>query len=96
MLLTVAKIELDKATVEKLVLASGSRITLIGTAHVSKESSKQVKRIIQDTRPDVVMVEIDKSRLNQLGYKTLFLWINNKAICHKTATTRLLGGKFLK
>jgi pheromone shutdown protein TraB len=71
MLLTVAKIELDKATVEKLVLASGSRITLIGTAHVSKESSKQVKRIIQDTRPDVVMVEIDKSRLNQLGYKSL-------------------------
>lgn len=68
---TLAEIESDKATVEKLILDSGSRVTLIGTAHLSKESSEQVERIIQDTRPDVVMVEIDKSRLNRLGYKSL-------------------------
>jgi TraB/PrgY/gumN family len=62
----------DEATVEKIILTeSGCRVTLIGTAHLSKESNKQVERIILDTRPDVVMVEIDKSRLNRLGYKSI-------------------------
>jgi pheromone shutdown protein TraB len=68
---TAADIEADMATVEKIILESGFRVTLIGTAHLSKESNRQVERIIRDTRPDVVMVEFNKSRLSRIGYKSM-------------------------
>jgi pheromone shutdown-related protein TraB len=41
-------------------------ITLLGTAHVSRESTEEVKRVIHDEQPDHVCVEIDAQR-----YKTL-------------------------
>ncbi|MCF7947743.1 MAG: TraB/GumN family protein, partial [Spirochaetia bacterium] len=41
-------------------------ITLLGTAHVSRESTEEVKRVIHDEQPDHVCVEIDSQR-----YKTL-------------------------
>jgi len=41
-------------------------ITLLGTAHVSRESTEEVKRRIRETKPDHVCVEIDAQR-----YKTL-------------------------
>eukprot|EP00547_Thalassionema_nitzschioides_P007772 CAMPEP_0194223316 /NCGR_PEP_ID=MMETSP0156-20130528/34850_1 /TAXON_ID=33649 /ORGANISM="Thalassionema nitzschioides, Strain L26-B" /LENGTH=273 /DNA_ID=CAMNT_0038954407 /DNA_START=300 /DNA_END=1121 /DNA_ORIENTATION=- len=44
-------------------------VTLIGTAHLSKASNEQVKSMIELNRPDVVMVELDTSRLERFGFK---------------------------
>ncbi|MCE5282099.1 MAG: TraB/GumN family protein [Deltaproteobacteria bacterium] len=40
----------------------GRRITLIGTAHVSRESADLVEQVIADERPDTVCVELCKPR----------------------------------
>ena len=41
-------------------------IVLVGTAHVSQQSVEDVQRAIEEEKPDVVGVELDKERLNQL------------------------------
>jgi len=41
-------------------------ITLVGTAHVSKESVKEVKQVIAEVQPDIVAVELDEQRLHAL------------------------------
>jgi len=45
---------------------TGAKVYLIGTAHFSKESCEDVARVIQAVQPDVVMVELCKSRTNIL------------------------------
>lgn len=37
-------------------------ITLVGTAHISLESAREVERAILDIRPDIVAVELDEKR----------------------------------
>lgn len=44
----------------------GKSITLIGTAHISKESAELVKQVIEAERPDTVCVELCNSRLQSL------------------------------
>lgn len=44
----------------------GGEIRLVGTAHVSSRSVDEVERAIQESRPDVVAVELDESRYRQL------------------------------
>ena len=41
-------------------------LKIIGTAHVSDESVKEVRETILETRPDVVAVELDLNRLQNL------------------------------
>lgn len=45
---------------------TGAKVYLIGTAHFSKESCEDVATVIQAVQPDVVMVELCKSRTNIL------------------------------
>lgn len=49
----------------KLELA-GRTITLIGTAHVSKESVEEVKETINEIKPDCVAVELDEKRADSI------------------------------
>ncbi|GHV49586.1 conjugal transfer protein TraB [Spirochaetia bacterium] len=44
----------------------GREITLIGTAHVSRESIDEVSRVIRESRPDRVCVELDKGRYGSM------------------------------
>ena len=44
-------------------------ITLIGTAHVSKESADLVERLIQEYKPDTVCVELCQSRYDTITQK---------------------------
>lgn len=44
-------------------------ITLVGTAHVSKESVDLVKRVIEDLKPDTVCVELCESRAQAIRQK---------------------------
>jgi pheromone shutdown-related protein TraB len=41
-------------------------IILVGTAHISKESMDLVEKTIEEEKPDIVGVELDKERLQQL------------------------------
>jgi pheromone shutdown protein TraB len=47
----------------------GREITLIGTAHVSRESIGEVSRVIRETRPGVVCVELDEGRYQSISQK---------------------------
>jgi pheromone shutdown-related protein TraB len=49
------QIELDKGN-----------ITLIGTAHISRESIEEVSRCIREEKPDIVCVEIDSGRYDSI------------------------------
>lgn len=44
----------------------GRTITLIGTAHVSKESVEEVKNTINELKPDCVAVELDEKRADSI------------------------------
>lgn len=44
-------------------------VTLIGTAHLSEKSNNQVQRLIESLQPNAVMIEIDPSRLERLGFE---------------------------
>ncbi len=57
-------IEENKA-LKKLML-NGRQIILVGTAHVSKESIKDVENIIRSEMPDCVCVELDDTRHKSL------------------------------
>jgi pheromone shutdown-related protein TraB len=48
---------------------AGQEITLIGTAHVSRESINEVCRVIRETKPDVVCVELDQSRYSAISQR---------------------------
>jgi pheromone shutdown-related protein TraB len=49
-----------------LKVAVTPNLTLVGTAHISKESAEEVERTILEERPDVVAVELDAARLDAL------------------------------
>ncbi|MDR2730980.1 MAG: TraB/GumN family protein [Treponema sp.] len=49
------------------LVLGGREIKLIGTAHVSRESIDEVKRIIYDEKPDMVCVELDEGRYNTIA-----------------------------
>ena len=44
----------------------GRKITLVGTAHVSKESVEEVKETIKELQPDCVAVELDEKRADSI------------------------------
>ncbi|MBF0241931.1 MAG: TraB/GumN family protein [Desulfamplus sp.] len=48
------------------IFCSGKNITLIGTAHVSKESAELVKEVIHQEKPDTVCVELCATRLKSI------------------------------
>ena len=45
-----------------------TKILIVGTSHIAKESVDQVKRVIEQTQPEVVAVELDKGRLASLQH----------------------------
>ena len=45
---------------------NGRKITLVGTAHVSKESVEEVTETIKNIQPDCVAVELDEKRADSI------------------------------
>jgi len=41
-------------------------LNIIGTSHIAKQSLDEVKGVIEDTKPDIVALELDKKRLYAL------------------------------
>jgi pheromone shutdown-related protein TraB len=53
----------------RLSLSGGGEIILVGTAHVSRESIDEVRRIIQEEHPAAVCVELDQGRYGAMKEK---------------------------
>ena len=70
------------STIRRLTVR-GTEVTLVGTAHVSRESVEEVKRTISEEKPDVVAVELDEAR-----YKVLL----DKKSWEQTPLTKLIRG----
>ena len=67
-----AEDEEDESTVISISNPNtGQSVTLIGTAHLSEKSNKQVQRLIETLQPNAVMIEIDPSRLERLGFNNV-------------------------
>jgi len=49
-----------------IITLNGREFLLIGTAHVSRESIEEVKKIITEEKPDMVCVELDQGRYNSI------------------------------
>lgn len=56
------KTEAVSDTIKKITLDNGNTITLVGTAHVSKNSVEDVERIIDQENPDMICLELDSGR----------------------------------
>lgn len=54
---------------QKTLTLNGRTITLVGTAHVSAESVKEVEAVIEELKPDYVGVELDDGRADSLLHK---------------------------
>jgi pheromone shutdown-related protein TraB len=48
----------------------GKEILLVGTAHVSKDSAREVKELIEQEKPDSVCVELCSARYNSINNRT--------------------------
>ena len=48
------------------ITLNGKEFKLIGTAHISRESIDEVKKVICDEKPDMVCVELDEGRYNSI------------------------------
>ena len=55
---------------------NGRKITLIGTAHVSEESVKEVSAAIKEIKPDCVAIELDEKRCESIKNPEKFETIN--------------------
>ncbi|QKQ98347.1 TraB family protein [Candidatus Nanohaloarchaea archaeon] len=51
---------------KKKIQLDDREITVVGTAHVSQESKEEVRKTIEEERPDTVCVELDENRLKSL------------------------------
>jgi pheromone shutdown-related protein TraB len=65
-------------------------ITLIGTAHVSRESADLVERVIDEERPDTICVELCKTRLDVLQQRDRWQGTDILKVIREKHTTLLL------
>lgn len=57
---------------QKVLELNGRKITLIGTAHVSRESIEEVTQTLKELNPDCVCVELDEKRSDSLQNKAKY------------------------
>eukprot|EP00794_Sanderia_malayensis_P007340 gene7340-8160_t len=80
--------------VTKIEAEYGSKIYLVGTAHFSKASQDDVSQTIQTVCPDVVMVELCKSRVSIIQYdeETLLREAKDISIAKLKMASGVVGG----
>ena len=74
----------------EIVPANGREFILIGTAHISQESTELVRTVIEQERPDVVCVELDQQRFKTLSEKTKWENLDLKQIIRQKQLMTLL------
>jgi pheromone shutdown protein TraB len=70
-------------------------ITLVGTAHVSRESSNLVKEIIEHEQPETVCIELCESRYHALTQKKLWQETNLIKVVREKKAFLLLANLML-
>ncbi len=74
----------------QIVPVNGREFILIGTAHISQESTDLVRAVIEQERPDVVCVELDEQRYKTLSDKTKWENLDLKQIIRQQQLMTLL------
>ncbi len=77
-------------SVTELVL-DGTTYYIVGTAHVSQRSVDDVKAVIDRVKPDVVCVELDKTRLEALTKESAFRDLDVFKVVREGRTLYLLA-----
>ena len=72
------------------VSVDGRLFILVGTAHVSRESTELVERVIERERPDCVCVELDARRYDALAQRTRIESLDLKAVIRNRQLVPLL------
>lgn len=72
------------------VEVDGRLFLLVGTAHVSRESSELVERVIEAERPDCVCVELDARRYDALAHRTRIESLDLKTVIRNRQLVPLL------
>jgi pheromone shutdown-related protein TraB len=81
---------LDHQNVHRLTLDS-REIILIGTAHISRESADLVDRVITEEKPDVVCVELCKTRFEAIQQKDKWQEMDIVKVIRENRTALLLS-----
>lgn len=81
--------EKNSSDIRRLLLA-GREIVLVGTAHISQESTDLVRRVIAEENPDTVCVELDEGRLQSLSEPNRWKSLNLKDVIRKKQLATLV------
>jgi len=73
----------------------GREFTVVGTAHVSRESADLVRETIERLRPDTVCVELDSQRYETLSQKRNWETLDLKQVIRKRQLAALLANLVL-
>lgn len=65
-------------------------ILLVGTAHVSQESTDLVRRVIEEERPDAVCVELDERRYQALSQRKSWQELDLRQVIRRRQLTTLM------
>lgn len=84
----------EEANITRLTVGD-REIIILGTAHVSQESVRQVEQVIHDEAPDHVCVEIDHSRYASLTQKNQWESLNIYRVIRERKSFLLLGNLVL-
>lgn len=87
--------EIISDTVKKLTLKNGDIITLVGTAHVSKESVDEVAKTIEQINPDHICLELDKGRFDSKTKEKDYSSMNLKKVFKEGKAFLLLANTAL-
>ena len=83
-------VERNYPTDVQIVSVHGREFILIGTAHISQESTDLVRAVIEQEQPDVVCVELDEQRYKTLSEKTKWENLDLKQIIRQKQLMTLL------
>ncbi len=87
--------EKQSDTVYKLTLDNGDTITLVGTAHVSADSVKEVHDTLDATEPDMVCLELDNGRFKAKTEKNAYDNMNLQKVFKEGKTFLILANTAL-
>ena len=84
----------------RFLAVDGKELVLVGTAHVSRESTELVRRVIEQERPDRVCIELDAQRYEALTQKKRWESLDIKQVIRgkqlSTLLVNLLLGAYQK
>lgn len=83
------------ATAGEVLSLDGRTIRLLGTAHVSATSCAEVEQAIRSTRPEVVLVELDAGRLENLRSQGAWAKTDIRKVLREGKLGNLIAGLVL-